>query len=502
MTRASVKRALVGEAPVRLAGERKPYQVPCLVAVLPFGFPEPGITIVVKATASFRGGEGARVRARFVEPRPWSVRAPRVDDDEALPDDLIPYKPSADVVVVGQLEVVPLPSGLGLTRTCGVEVAGKALTFALTAPAAGRVPLRAPWLTIVGSGEARLGARATPDPDPDDTGQAFDTSFDFSVFQSGNAALAVDTIPKNQPVILRGLDEPDGRLEVELPELSPRVAVDWVLAGEDLEDVPLALDTLVIDAGRGTLDLVWRGTTQAPASGIADVDRVLVSFAPFDPELAGSSAEHEMALALRELPRGRFGWGWRRSDAKAGEPPPPLEPEELEMARHEALEQLVGPEPTLTLEEHADCAAELLEEREPREKVLEKRGLDEFGWGLEERALAEQLATIPKEHGGLHDEYADLFKNAQDRRKRPEEDAITARDYADLSVQLERGDPKKALAEAKLSFGSWLRIDRRWQEAMKAEPALAAEIEARMESERERLGEVREPELDEEGDLA
>ncbi len=493
-----LKRALVGEAPVRIPGERKPFQVPCLVAVTPFGFPDPGLTIAIKTTVSFGRPEASRVRATFVEPRPWSVEPPRADSDEPLPDDLVPYKPLADVILVGQLEVIPTPSGGGLTRSAGIRVGNAALSFALSSQSAGKVPLRAPWLVISGPGETRVGARPTPDPDEIGT---FGDDFDFSLFQAANPALTVETIPKNAPITLLGVHEPDGRLEVDLPAYAPRVVVDWVMAGEELEEVPLALDTLVVDVSRGTLDLVWRGNVAAPDGGVADVDRVLVSFAPFDADAATDAPERELFTALRELPRGRFGYGWLRSDAKRGEAPPPLSPEDLEMARHEALDLPLGPEPTLTLEEHANVAAELLEEREPRDQVLQRHGLDEHAWGLEERSLAERLASMPKESGGIHEEYALHFQAAQARHARPEEDAVTARDYADLSVLLERGEPKKALADAKLSLGAWLRIDRRWRAAMQADPALAREIEARMASERERLGEPPEPEMDEEGNL-
>ena len=493
-----MKRALVGEAPVRVPGERKPFQVPCLVAVTPFGFPDPGLTVAIKATVSFSGAEGPRVRATFVEPRPWSVEPPAPDTNEPLPDDLVPYKPRADVVVVGELEILPTPSGGALTRTCAVRIAGAALSFAVSSQAAGRVPLRAPWLSLIGPGEPRVGARATVDPD--DIG-AFEEDFDFGVFQSANPALTVDALPKKEPLLLRGVHELDGELEVELPELEPRVVIDWVMAGEELEEVPLALDTLVIDVGRRTIDLVWRGNAAAPDRGLEDVDRVLVSFAAFDPELAGESADRELVTAMRELPRGRFGYAWLRADAKAASAPPPLSPEELQMARHEALDLPLGPEPTLSLEEHANVAAELLEDKPPRDEVLKRHGLDELTWGLEERALAERLGTAPKESGGVHEVYSRHFQAALERLARPEEDAVTARDYADLTVQLERGEPKKTLAEARLSFGSWLRIDRRWRAAMQADPQLAAEIEARMASERERLGEPPEPEMDEEGNL-
>ncbi len=499
-----MRRILVGVAPVRPEGDRAPLHVPCHVAFLEYGFPQPGVALAVKTTMSFAEGDGPRRSAAWVQARPWVVAPPRPDDDRPLPDDLVPHKPLTDLLVVGRVDVAPTPSGEGLKRPAAVRLGDLDVTFTIGAQRGGRVPLRAPWLGMVGVTEPRLGA--APTPDPMEIGPSFPEDFDFSVFQAAPERLRLETLPHPVSIELVGLDAPDGKIVVDLPALEPHALVDWTEPGRDLQEVVLLADTIVVDLDARVVDIVWRGNFEAP-EGARSVDRVLVGFV--DPDVWGAGS---FGPVLRELARGKFSRAWTREDVVERREPPPLSPEELEMARHEAMESPLGPAPTLTLAEHARIAAELLEvpmlppeggrgapravskaAGPTRASVLEKHGLDEFTWGLEERSLAERLASVPPREGSIHEAWGRELEAAVAANVRPAEHAVIAKDYADLVVQLERGAPHLALAAAGLSLGSWLRLDKKWRAEMDRDPAVRREIEERVASERERLGEVTAP---------
>lgn len=475
--------------------------MPCLVAASEYGFPQLGVTVAIKMTATFANGEGAQRSAVYVNPAPWTARPPRPDDDRPLPDELVPHRPSTDVVVVGNVTLAEPAEGDPVERSAAVCIDGLDVSFVMRAERAGAVPLRAPWLTAFGSGEVRIGA--APTPDPMELGPLFPEGFDFSVFQAATPSMRLDEISCPTTIGLFGLDPQHDEVVIELPSLLPHILVDWAEPDRPIQEVPLIPDTVVVDLDASTVSVVWRGNVEA-ARGLRDLDRLLVGFAE-----TADWRERGFGIVLRELSRGTFSRVWDRSDVVEGVAPPRLTREELEMARHEAMGYPLGSQATLTLEEHARIAAELLDApidshvsksssqhatggNVGRAAVLERHGLDEFAWGLEERSLAERLATIPPSEGSIHQAWAAAMEAALAAKARPEEDAVIARDYADLRVQLERGAPAPALEAARLSLGSWLRIDRKWQRKMDEDPVVRAEIETRMRSEHERLGSVSE----------
>lgn len=494
-----MRRILVAKAPVRPAGVREPLHVPCLVAASEYGFPQLGATIAVKTTASFARGEGSRRKASYVAPPPWTVQAPRPDDDRQLPDELVPHRPLTDVILVGHVALAEPAEGDRIEQSAAVCIDGLDASFVIRAERAGRVPLRAPWLSSMAMAEARVGAGATPDPMK--LGPLFSDGFDFGVFQSAAPSMQLEEITCPMTIGLFGLDAQQDELVVELPDLLPHVLVDWAEPDRPIQEVPLIPDTVVVDLDASTVSVVWRGNVEA-ARGLREIDRLLVGFAE-----QADWRDHGFGLVLRELSRGTFFRVWDRSDVVEGVEPPLLTREEREMARHEAMGYPLGSQATLTLEEHARIAAELLDApvdahgsrgfSEPtiggnagRAAVLKRYGMDEFAWGLEERSLAERLATIPPSEGSIHQAWASAMEAALAVRSRPEEEAVIAPDYADLRVQLERGAPGPALEAARLSLGSWIRIDRKWQRKMEEDPLVRAEIDARMQRERDRLGSV------------
>jgi hypothetical protein len=64
-----------------------------------------------------------------------------------------------------------------------------------------------------------------------------------------------------EPVRLEGLHE-DGEISFELPR--DRVDVQLLTPGDRLDTYPALLDTVVIDAGAGLVQLVWRACVPAP----------------------------------------------------------------------------------------------------------------------------------------------------------------------------------------------------------------------------------------------
>jgi hypothetical protein len=491
------RRVLVAQAPVRPPGERAVVHVPARVAVLFWRGPMPLMTVIVKAAASFRG-EGPRRRAIFVPPRPWRLGPPRPDDDVPLPDDFAPTKTLCDVMVCGHVELLPRPSGEVPARQVTVRAGGSAHSFVVANKGPGRLPLRAPFVQTAAGTDASPGARATPDPASSDF--AFDADFDWAVYQAAHPSLRPESVDAGTTIALEGLDDTAERLEIELGALAAQAVVDWTRSDERA-DVELFLDTVNVDLDAQVVDLCWRGFVPTTNNPRHDVDRVAIGFADDRTwDLDEADVDVRFAPILRELPRGRFSYAWEIGDVLAGEKPPALPEEELEMARHEALGFELSSDPTLTLAEHAAISAELAEEREERAVVLEKHGLDEFSWALEERALVQRLAEIPLEgEEPAQQAYARHFREAQDRFHRPEEDRVTARDYAEIRVRLEVENPKEVLQEIGLPLGAWMRVDRRWQERMAKDAAVAAEIDAHLTREREARGERRPVEVDDEG---
>lgn len=490
------RRILVARAPVRVAGARRPIEVPCKVGVSFWQGAEPMMTVVVKATASF-AGDGPRRVARFVEPvAAWRAESARDGEDRPLPDDFVPCKRFCDVLVVGHVPIHQRPSGEVPPRYATVRLGECAHSFTLASAAPGKVPLRAPYLVATAGGDARVGARPTPEhvgvlEFPDD--------FDWTVYQAAHPSLRIGFVDCDATLVLEGLFDDAERLEVALPGLAPRGLCDW--ARDDVpDDVDLYLDTLIVDVDRQAIDLVWRGYVHTRPNPRHDVDRVIVGWAGDARRASADELTEKFGEVLSELPRGRFSYAWELDDVRGGTEPPALAHEDLEMARYETLDQIQAPSATLTLERHAQIAAELVEEREPREKVLTRHGFDEFGWALEERALAMQMGTLPMEEGeSAQEEYARHFLAAQESLARPEDDRFRSEDYARITVAIEVDDPKKVFREEGLTLGAWMRIDRKWQARLATDAELEAKVNALLAAERERRGERAMPEVDEQG---
>lgn len=86
--------------------------------------------------------------------------------------------------------------------------------------------------------------------------------FDPGFFNVAPAALqSAKFFEGGEPVKLEGLHE-EGEVAFELPR--DRVDVQLLTPGDRLDTLPAVLDTVVIDAGAGLVQLVWRACVRAP----------------------------------------------------------------------------------------------------------------------------------------------------------------------------------------------------------------------------------------------
>ncbi|MFO0616692.1 MAG: DUF2169 domain-containing protein [Polyangiaceae bacterium] len=523
-----MRRVLVGIAPIRVDGERKPVKLPFLVGVLFWhGEGEDMISVIVKATTSLHATSDDG--PKFLEPRGWviSQTAPperRIVGSTAVPRpfDFVPSKDRCDVMLSGHVDVgasAMTASGLPFRAPDGsrppihqafvLRAPGAAANFTVTTTTPGRTPLVPPYVSIGGEGIAEIGPRS-PRVDPVAEGFLFPRGFDYGAFSLANPRLCSDEIGPGAEITLEGLG-PEA-LVVRLPKRFPRGLIDWTRTPFP-SDAGMLLDTVHIDLDAEIVDLTWRGFTIAGPNPRSAVDRVIVGFLA-DHEIVTSKDPRERYHKLfAELPRGSFEYAWEISDVQDGKKPPPIPEEEYEMARYEALGSIEAPEPTLDLREHAMVAAELLEirmtpglttaamdERMARAEVLEKYDLDEFSWSIEERAHANRLATVPMDtEENLHVEYARHFLTAQERLAPPGETLPSPKEYASISSRLQVEQPRDVLHDAKLSLGAWMRIDRKYQEKMATDEALRDEVDRLLEAEEGERGEPKLPDVDDDG---
>lgn len=523
-----MRRVLVGSAPVRVDGERKPVQLPSLHGVLFWhGEGEDLVTVIVKATVSLHAASPDG--PTFLPPRPWVATQVAPPEERILgsnavkrPFDFVPSKDYCDVLLSGHVDVgggALAASGLPFRSADAarqpihasfmLRAPGASANFTVTSSAPGRVPLVPPYVSIGGEGVPEIGPRS-PAVDPVAEGYLFPKGFDYTQFQLSNPRLRSEEIGAGAELTLEGMGpEP---LVVKLPKRFPRGVIEWTRTPFP-SDAKLRLDTIHIDLDAELVDLTWRGFTIAGPGARRAIDRLTIGFLAEDELEDSTDPLVRYRQLFAELPRGTFAHAWELTDVQDGKEPPPVPEEDLEMARYEALGNIEAPQPTLDLREHAMVSAELLEvrmtpgmtpaaqeERMARAEILEKYDLDEFSWSIEERAHADRLATVPMDtEDNIHVEYARHFLAAQERLAPPGETLPTPKDYATISCRLQVEQPRDVLHDAKLSLGAWMRIDRKYQEKMATDEALRDEVDRWMDELGAEMGDPKIPDVDDEG---
>lgn len=467
---ATNRRIIVATSAANLSGATR---APQLVAVLHWRSPERWNTIVVKSR--FAAGQ-------LLRPETLLARAAQASPLRR-PVDFIPMKPETDVALLGHVELTGA-EGQPIEATATLLVGGRPTELVLGASAPGRVPLAPPHLRWLQTADGSSAVAPRETHDGAEHGFEHEPDFAYEGYQCAHRWLLRSKVAESTEVSLRL----QGRalLELAVPPLSPRVMIDPTQIGS-VTPIEMDLDTVIIDADRSELELTWRGMIPA-LNDESDVERVIVGWssdADMDDPLKGWDA------LLRELPHGWFEHAWLFADAESGHAPPALEGDALLQARLQSWSHPHPPAPRLQLERFATIQAELAESREPRADTLTRHQIDEYRFGLEERAWLDRIAGDVRTGGGelpIATQYAAAVVLASDRQAAPGEDRRSLRSYAELLVAMEHRDASKVLQDAKVSLGAWIRWDRQITQRQAREPEVARELRELTDELRGRAG--------------
>jgi len=445
-------------------------RAPLVVGAIEWFDPDPICTAIVKIT--YEIGEEGLTLAK--EQRPLVADA---KPEAKEPYDFAPYKPRADVIVVGDAYADPPTPRAEIPVRFSVGALSRAVRVIPTSSAA-----------HVRLGEKNVFSGQSDEPDPigprlveekDLVRRVFLENYDYTAHQLAPAAQQrEDPFAPGEPLRLAGLSS-RGELELTLPREIPRVVVVFK-RNMPRAELEMVADTLIIDSARAELVVLYRGMVGLPRPGT--IDRIYVSLAP-------ARAGRKFAEILRSGARGSF----LVSVCPENLDPRPASQEEeddLTRVRYDLATQAEAPEPTITLEQYAAISAELAEQREPRKDVLERSQLDEDLWMLEERGWLEKMASSAMAGDGtLAARYGELFVAAQDALATPEEEKRTVEDYAAIAVALEHTeDVPRELQDRKIRLSEWMRLDRRMRKAAEADDAVADELERHLEAARRMAG--------------
>jgi len=188
-----------------------------------------------------------------------------------------------------------------------------------------------------------------------------------------------DWIVAGATICTTGLKVGGGKAVIRLPAIIPRVVLETEAGSFELE---MLCDTLLVDTDREQISLVWRG--QSPCSdNRQELRRLVVS-------MERAAGSRTLAQVMRDLPRAVVGWAVEPEDLNAGAPAADEDDAELRMAKLATWD--IRPEPTLSLEQYAQVAAEMACAADDRRgAVLDRHDLDEDSWLLEERVWLETI---------------------------------------------------------------------------------------------------------------
>ncbi|MEP7120932.1 MAG: DUF2169 domain-containing protein [Byssovorax sp.] len=428
------------------------------------------LSVIVKATFDFpREMDGLLTLAEEQEPLSTGTLVEGGTAQVAYPNDFVPLKAAADVIVTGSAHTTPAKARID----AAVRIGEWARSFSVSAGRAEEaIPLTAPYLWIPDEESAAASETrrvATPDQD-----FFHAEDFDYGHFNAAPAAQRLPEIPFDATIELFSLSTRATKRTLGLPGLRPTVYVEHDDNRVERHD-PI-IDTLWIDVEGERCVVVFREDFLVVSARVPDVDRILIG-------VALREIEREELLPLLPRVAPRFGVEATEPRAEAVDED---EADELMMARYATWSE--APAPTMPFEKYAGVSAELAEKREPREALLRRHGLDEDTWTLEERAWLGELARGAVQHEGAAEDFGERYLAAQDAAAGPEEASWTLADYAELTGSLEQAtDIHKVLARRGLTMGAYQRIDRRWTKAMRDDPAIAEAYEKHLDAARGRV---------------
>lgn len=457
------------------------------VGIVRWHGPGPRLSVIIKATFAFpREDDGALTLADEQEPLSTGilVKGDKVlggSAQVAYPNDFVPFKGAADVLVTGSAHTSPASTRID----AAVRIGEWARSFSVSAGRAEEaIPLTAPYLWTPDDETAEASATkrvATPDPD-------FIHSDDFEYKHFNAAALAqrLPEIPFDATIELFSLSlSPHAATRaLRLPGLRPIVYVEH--DDNRVERYDPVIDTLWIDVEGERVVVVFRDDFKVDSTRAPDVDRILIG-------VADRAIEREELLPLLPRVAPRFAVEATVATSAAVDED---EADELKMAAYATWRE--APAPAIPFEKYAGVSAELAEKREPRAAVLRRHGFDEDTWTIEERAWLGELSRGAVEHEGAVEDFGQRYVVAQDAAAGAGEAEWTLADYAELTGALEQAtDIQKVLTRRGLTMGAYQRIDRRWTRAMREDPALADAYERHLDAARGRV--VAAPESEEPG---
>lgn len=381
------RRIVVGTSPAHVGEGSEPP----LVGVLPWSrLHDAWCSIIVKARVSADAPDKIMAGHSFLA-RPAQADALR------RPVDFVPAKSIVDVVVVGHAE---LPGVAGVpVRLAGRVVTGEQSTpLTFEAPGPGRVPLTMEHVRVQGEDgiDGAIGPMNLHDGSELDF--KYPEDFAFTLYQTAcRPHLLRQKVPESSKLRVELIV--DGRelplCELTMPPFSPRLVLEPSQVGTRKKVVPAVLDTVVVDVDRRELELTWRGYFEALA-GTRDIDSIYLGWAS-DEQM---KTRRGWQTVLRELPHGQFRHAWFFQDAATGQAPAPLSAKQEKAARLRTWTFPLAPEPRLSLDAFAEIGAELEARREPRKQILQRHGLSEEAWALEERAWLERATGETRSHQG------------------------------------------------------------------------------------------------------
>lgn len=280
------------------------------------------------------------------------------------------------------------------------------------------------------------------------------------------------------------------RLAVESAFFSLEAALGFeVFVRVDYLDGTISLpvtrcDGVTFDLNRRRVEWVFRGLVHDPSEG-REIERVVVAaLAP--------GRDEERARVDAWLPHAAWQVATGPEDARAGVHPPPLDAEELAMARYSTWD-LGSFASALPIEEVARIQVELVR-RKDRAAVLEAHGLSAYTWSVEERAAMERLADaglsrIDDAEGGARDDVVRYQEaHAQAEAEVPFEGRTwSAAEYAELRAAMEARNPIRVLERAGLSPAELVGLDQAMRARFEASPEEQREYERRFAEELARL---------------
>ncbi len=230
------------------------------VAHVVTSWPAPRATMLAKGRYRLRDGGPATLHE---EPARLSGDVPYDGLPQRLryPNDLVPEKPRADILLVGCSPAPNQTPSLRIGTHRFVSPKGAVEPFA---PLAHDAPSR---FAKLGTYDERWLNERWP---------WFPEDFDAGYFNAAPPALQIEPLVGDEDLELRQLSRGLDKLVSALPGLRPRCFLDEQRGSETrLREVVLQLDTVFIDALAETLELVWRGVTGVQDEEGSPIVRIL-----------------------------------------------------------------------------------------------------------------------------------------------------------------------------------------------------------------------------------